>query len=131
MPGPPPRQHEHERRDTPWTHLFILTRRICKDYYDGQIIFGDLVGLKVTDIYLTGDAKLRKKKQSGNLSRPGDRTRARVTGTHATACPTAVDVLHLLIFNFLESRGYNLILLKWIFLFVVCLGRNSDNVGRV
>ena len=53
IPGPPPRQHEHERRDIPFTHPFILTKRIWKDDYDGQMAFGDLVGLKLPDIRLT------------------------------------------------------------------------------
>ena len=30
------------------------------DDYDGQMIFGDLVGLKLPDIRLTGEEKLRK-----------------------------------------------------------------------
>ena len=30
------------------------------DDYDGQIIFGDLVGLKLPDIHLTGEEKPRK-----------------------------------------------------------------------
>ena len=30
------------------------------DYYDGQIIFGDLVGLKLPDICFTGEEKPRK-----------------------------------------------------------------------
>ena len=46
MPGPPSRQHEHERRYTPVTHTFILTRRIWKDDNYGQMIFGDFVCLK-------------------------------------------------------------------------------------
>ena len=41
-------------------HSFILTRRIWKDDCDGQIIFGDLVGLKLPDIYLAGEEKHRK-----------------------------------------------------------------------
>ena len=71
MPDPPPRQHEHERRYTPFTYPFILTRRIRKGDYDGQIIFGDLVGLNLPDICLTGEEKLRKKPHPGNLFRPG------------------------------------------------------------
>ena len=47
--------HEHETRYTPFTHPFILTRSIWKDDYDGQMIFGDLLGLKLPDIYLTGE----------------------------------------------------------------------------
>ena len=50
MPGSPPRQHKHERRYTPFTHPFIPTRRMWKDDYDIQMIFGDLVGLKRPDI---------------------------------------------------------------------------------
>ena len=71
MPRPPPWQHEHERRDTPFTQPFILTRRIWKDDYDGQMIFGDLVGLKLPDICLTGEEKPRRQPHPGNLSRPG------------------------------------------------------------
>ena len=37
------------------------------DDYDGQMIFGDLEGLKL----LTGEEKPRKKPHPGNLSRPG------------------------------------------------------------
>ena len=48
--GPPPRQHKHERRYTPFTHPFILTRWIWRKGYDGQMMFGDLVGLKLPDI---------------------------------------------------------------------------------
>ena len=38
---------------------------------DGQIIFGDLGGLKVPDICLAGEEKPREKSHPGNLSRPG------------------------------------------------------------
>ena len=41
------------------------------DDYDGQIIFGDLVGLKLPDIRLTGEEKPRTKPHPGTLSRPG------------------------------------------------------------
>ena len=44
------------------------------DDYGGQMIFGDLVGLKkLPDIRLTGEEKPQKKKKPhpGNLSRPG------------------------------------------------------------
>ena len=44
-------------RYTPFIHPLILTRRICKVDYGGQMIFGDLVGLKLPDIYLTGEEK--------------------------------------------------------------------------
>ena len=69
MPRPAPRQNKHERRYTPFTHLFILTRRIWKDDYDGQIIFGDLLGLKFPDNCLTGHPGHNC--HPGNLSRPG------------------------------------------------------------
>ena len=62
------------------------------DDYDGQMIFGDLVGLKLADSCLTSEEKPRK-----NLTQEtcpdGDRTRSRcVTSAHATACSTAVDI---------------------------------------
>ena len=50
MPGPPPRQHQHERRYTSFTHPFMLTMRIWMDGYDGQMLFGELLGLKLPDI---------------------------------------------------------------------------------
>ena len=53
MPGPPLRQHEHERRYTPFT----LTRWIWNDDYDGQMIFGDLRGLKLPEICPAGEEK--------------------------------------------------------------------------
>ena len=40
------------------------------DDYDGQMIFGDLVGLKFPDIRLTGKEN-PEKTHPGNLSRPG------------------------------------------------------------
>ena len=60
MPGPPSRQHKHERQYTPSTHSVIPTRRIWNDDDDGQMIFGDLEGLKFPDICLTGEEKPRK-----------------------------------------------------------------------
>ena len=59
MPGPPPRQHKHERQYTPNTHSVIPTRRIWNDDYGGQMIFGDLGGLKFPDICLTSEEKPR------------------------------------------------------------------------
>ena len=57
------------------------------DDYDVQMIFGDLVGLKLPDIRLTGE----KKPHPGNVP-TGNRTWARcVTSVHATTCSTAVD----------------------------------------
>ena len=65
--GPPQRQHKHVRRYTPSTDPFIATKPIWNDDYGGQMIFGDLVGLKFPDICLTGE----EKPHPGNLSRPG------------------------------------------------------------
>ena len=53
------------------TSKLIGTRNeMMMDDYDGQMIFGDLVGLKLPDIRLTGEEKPRKKPHPGNLSRP-------------------------------------------------------------
>ena len=54
------------------------------DDYDGQMIFGDFVGLKLPDIRLTGEEKPRKTSPR-KLVLTGDRTRACcVTSAHAT-----------------------------------------------
>ena len=61
------------------------------DDNEGQMIFGDLGGLKLPDICLTGEEKPRKNSLR-KLVPTGDRTRARcVTVAHAIAWPTAVD----------------------------------------
>ena len=61
------------------------------DGNDGQIIFGDLVGLKLSDICLTGEEN-PEKTSSRKLVPTRDRTRGRcVKGAHAIACSTAVD----------------------------------------
>ena len=63
------------------------------DDNDGQMIFGTIWGLKLPEIFLTGEEKTLKKPHPGILSRP-DRSRARsVIGTHATDYSTAVDIL--------------------------------------
>ena len=94
MPGPPPRQHEHERRYTPLTHQCIRTRRIWKYDYDAQMIFGDNVGLKLPEICPTGEEKSRRKTSPRKLDSTGERTRARcVTGAHATAYATTVELV--------------------------------------
>ena len=60
------------------------------DDNDGQIIFGNLEGLKLPDICLIGEENPEKTSPM-KLVPTGDRTRARyVTGAHATAWPTAV-----------------------------------------
>ena len=60
MPGPPPRQHKHERQYTPSTHSVIPKRRIWNDDDDGQMVFGDLGGLEFPDICLSDEEKPRK-----------------------------------------------------------------------
>ena len=74
------------------TSQVIGTRNeVMMDDYDGQMIFGDLVGLKLPDIHPTGEEKPRKTSPR-KLVPSGDRTRARcVTSVHATTCSTAVD----------------------------------------
>ena len=67
MMGPLPGQHKHERRYTPGTHSFIPTKRIWNNDYGNQMIIGDLVGLKFSDICLTGE----EKPHPGNLYQPG------------------------------------------------------------
>ena len=42
----------------------------------GQMTFGDLGGLKLPDICLTGEEKLRKKTSPRKLDPTGNRTRA-------------------------------------------------------
>ena len=65
--------------------------RSLMDDYDGQMIFGDLVGLKLPDIRLTGEENPEKTSPRKPVP-TGDRTRARcVTSAHATTCSTAVD----------------------------------------
>ena len=44
---------------------------MSEDDDDGQMIFGDLGGLKIPDICLTGEGKTPEKPHPGNLSRPG------------------------------------------------------------
>ena len=58
---------------------------------DGQMIFGDLRGLKHPDICLAGEEN-PEKPSPGKPVPTGDRTRARcVTDAHAAAWPIAVD----------------------------------------
>ena len=60
---------------------------------DGQMIFGDLWGLTLPDICLTGEEE-PEKTSPRKLVPTGDRIRARcMTGAHATACPLAAYVL--------------------------------------
>ena len=82
------------------TSKIIGTRneRIMDDY-DGQMMFGDLVGLKFPDFRLSGEEKPRKTSPR-KLVPTGDRTRARsVTSAYATTCSTAVGVTYCCLFS--------------------------------
>ena len=60
------------------------------DDYDGQMMFGDPVGLKLPDIRLIGEEKPRKTSPR-KLVPTGNRTRACcVASAHATTCSTVV-----------------------------------------
>ena len=63
------RDNTNMKDDTHQTRTHSSTRRILKDDYDGQMIFANLVWLKLADICLTGERKPRKKSHAGNLSR--------------------------------------------------------------
>ena len=64
---------------------------MIKDDYDGEMMFGDLVGLQLPDIRLTGEEKPRKTSPRKRVP-TGNRTLARcVANAHATTCSTAVD----------------------------------------
>ena len=82
------------------------------DDNDGQMIFGDLVGLKLPDICLTGEGKPQKASPR-KLVPTGDRTRARcVTSAHVTICSTAVDILTIsfkyqVTYQITESTSFN------------------------
>ena len=57
------------------------------------MIFGDLVGLKLADISLTGEEKLRKNLTWETCPDRGSSPVRCVTGARATACSTVVDHL--------------------------------------
>ena len=69
MPGPPPRQHKHERRYT-----VIPTRRIWNGDYGGQMIFGDLRGHKVSRHLSYGWGKTPKNLTQETCSDRGSNT---------------------------------------------------------
>ena len=81
--------------NTHQAHSVIPARRLWNDDYGGQMIFGDICGLKVSSHSSYRWGKTPKKPHPGTCPN-GNRTRARcVTGTHATACSTAVDCVVL------------------------------------
>ena len=63
---------------------------------DGQMIFGDLGGLERPDICLTGEEKLRKNLTQETCPDRGSNRARCPTGAHATAWPTAVDLISIL-----------------------------------
>ena len=83
-----------EFKGTSTSKVIDARNEMMMDDYDGQMIFGDLVGLELPDIRLTGEEKPRKKTSPRKLVPTGDRTQACcMTSAHATICSTAVDLL--------------------------------------
>ena len=69
-----------------------------------QMIYGDLGGLKLPDICLTGDEVNPDKTSLRKLVPTGDRTRARcVTGTHATA--QQLGISHGFVQKYMDNEG--------------------------
>ena len=102
------------------------------DDNDSQMIFGDLGGLKLPDICLTGE----EKPQKTSLRRPvptGDRTWARcVTGAHAAVWPTVVDSLKIesiqnFIFNLIGILVSKILIFK---LILICRFQNVPSALR-
>ena len=63
------------------------------DDNDGQMIFGDLGGLKLPDICLKGEENPEKTLTQETCPDRGSNSGPLRTGAHATAWPTAVDGL--------------------------------------
>ena len=77
-------------------------RMMNDDDNDDQMIFGDLGGLKLPDICLTGEEKSRKNSPR-KLVQTGTEPLSRcVTGAHATVWATMVDVSLILHCVYLE-----------------------------
>ena len=72
-------------------HLRSLAPVMIDDDNDGQMIFGDLGGLKLPDICLTGEEKPRKSLTQETCPDRGSNPARCVTVAHVTACSTAVD----------------------------------------
>ena len=58
-------------QDTSTSQVIGARNEMIMDDYDGQMMFGDLVGLKLHDIRLTDEEKPRKKYHPGTFSRQG------------------------------------------------------------
>ena len=93
MPGPPPRQHKHERQYTPSTHCHPNNADMEWWLWRPNDIRGPW-GPKVS-WYLSYRWGKNPEKTSPRKPVPtGDRARTRcVTSAHATTCSTAVDVV--------------------------------------
>ena len=61
------------------------------DDYDGQMIYGDLVGLKLPDIHLIGEEKPRKNLTQETCPDRGSNPGPLHDKPDATTCSTAVD----------------------------------------
>ena len=84
-------------KGTSTSQVIGARNEMMMDNYDGQMIFGDLVGLKLPDIRLTGEEKPKKLTQETCPDR--DRTRARcMTSVQATTCSTVVDECKSILF---------------------------------
>ena len=97
MPGPPPRQHGHETRYTPFTHSFILTGRKWEGWLWRPNNIRGPCGPKASWhlSYRWGNTSPRK------LVANRDRTPVRcLTGAHATAFSTAVNLSIYIHLNF-------------------------------
>ena len=85
---------------------------MIEDDNDGQMIFGDLGGLKLPDICLTGEEELRKNLTQETCPDRGSNPGRCVTGAYATAWPTAVDV------KILRKFTFNIII-NWLSIYVI------------
>ena len=72
-------------------HLRSLAR-VMNDENDGQMICWDRGGLKLPDICLTGEEKPRKNLMQETCPDRELNWACCMTGLHATAWPTAVDI---------------------------------------
>ena len=73
------------------TRFAFIAKPKKPDSEDGQMIYGDLGGLKLPNICLTGEEKPQKTSPNKPVQ-IGDRTWACcMTGAHATICFTTVD----------------------------------------
>ena len=84
------------------------------DDNDGQMIFGDLAGLKLPDIHLTSEEKPRKNLTQETCPDRGSNPGPLRVKRHATTCSTAVDIKYsnLLIndsVNYLYTNQHSLI----------------------